>query len=164
MTDLVRLPCVDEMRGVEDLCVCACTHAVVISHFGPHWSHGAVLDLRGHLQGVMEEQCGGRVDCSGQSPAAAGKDSSLETSVMCVCGGGGTLSALCHLENRVARPEVRASGLGHGGSGVSMCAAWHLLQVSSDTAGSKGQGGVGGLDTLAGFLPSKYNFVFGKFY
>lgn len=57
-------------------------------HFGPHWSHGAVLDLRGHLQGVMEEQCGGRVDCSGQSPAAAGKDSSLETSVMCVCGGG----------------------------------------------------------------------------
>lgn len=89
MTDLVRLPCVDEMRGVEDLCVCACTHAVVISHFGPHWSHGAVLDLRGHFQGVMEEQCGGRMDYSGQSPAAAGKDSSLETSVMCVCGGGG---------------------------------------------------------------------------
>lgn len=82
---------------------------------------------------------------------------------MCV-GVGRTLSALCHLENRVARPEVRASGLGHSGSGVSMCAAWHLLQVSSDTAGSKGQGGVGGLDTLAGFLPSKYNFVFGKFH
>lgn len=35
MTDLIRLPCVDEMRGVEDLRVCVCTHTEVISHLVP---------------------------------------------------------------------------------------------------------------------------------